>query len=62
MDATPPVSETPPIAEEHRAVGSSFESSLRSSYFDPWVRWIFIAAVSLSYVVLALRYFSDEEH
>jgi hypothetical protein len=43
------------------AVGSSFESSLRSIYSDLWVLWVLIAAVSLSYVVLALGYFSSKD-
>jgi len=43
------------------AVGSSFERSLGSFYSDRWGLWVFTAAVSLSYVALALGYFSREE-
>jgi len=43
------------------AVGSSFESSSGSFYSDWWGLWVFIAAVSLSYVVLALGYFGTED-
>lgn len=42
-------------------VGSSFESPLGSFYSDWWGLWVFIAAVSLSYVVLALGYFNWED-
>jgi hypothetical protein len=43
------------------AVGSRFESSLRSIYSQWRDLWVLIAAVALSYVALAFGYFSRED-